>query len=288
MSQPVTTALDATDHVDLHMHTTYSDGHWSPVTLFDHLAAASFRVVAVTDHDRTDTVAEMVALGAARGIRVVHGVEMTTNWNGDIAHLLCYGWRLDGELAAVAAGTRADQLANAQAVHTELLRSGLAFPRQAEVLAAKDGVVTHPLDNVALILAHDLAPDRRAAVALCVAAGHRTISAPLAQAIAAAHADGGVAILAHPGRAEGDAFGSYDTARLATMRAEGIALDGIEVFYPTYTDEQRATYAAFTREVGWLMSSGSDSHGPRQRDPIPYPAQEIAPLLARLGLTVRS
>ncbi|MBA3825659.1 MAG: PHP domain-containing protein [Ktedonobacterales bacterium] len=287
MSQTMPTILDATERVDLHMHTTYSDGHWAPAALFDHLAAEHFRVVAVTDHDRTDSVAEMVALGAARGIRVIRGVEMTTNWQGDIAHLLCYGWQPDGALAEVARETLADQLANAQAVHAALVRQGLTFPRQAEVLADKGGAVNHPRDNIALLVAHGHAPDSRAAVEIVTAAGHRTASAPLARAVAAAHADGGVAIVAHPGRGESNAFASFAPERLAAIRAEGIPLDGIEVFYPTYTEAQRTMYAAFARDDGWLISSGSDSHGPRQRYPIPYPASGIAPLLARLGVVVR-
>jgi 3',5'-nucleoside bisphosphate phosphatase len=287
VSQPAFITLAPTDRVDLHMHTTYSDGHWAPDAIFDHLAAEHFRVVAVTDHDRTDTVAEMVALGVARGIHVIRGVEMTTNWHGDIAHLLCYGWQPGGKLAEVAHGTQASQLANAQAVHAELLRRGFTFPRQAEVLAEKGGEVNHPFDNVTLLLAHEHVADRRAAVALVTEAGHRTISAPLAQTVAAAQADGGVTIVAHPGRGETNIFANYAPERLAAMRAEGIALDGLEVNYPTYTDEQRAMYAAFARAEDWLVSSGSDSHGPRQRYPIPYPANGIAPLLARLGVTVR-
>ena len=287
MSQPEPGMLDAADRVDLHMHTTYSDGHWSPSALFDHLAAEGFRLVAVTDHDRTETMAEMQALGAARGIWVVTGVEMTTNWEGNIAHLLCYGWRAGGQLAEVARGAYEGQLANTRAVYAELVRRGHTFPRQGEVLADKGGAVTHPLDNVALVMAHGYAPDRRAAIALCAECGHRTISTPLAQAIAAAHADGGIAILAHPGRGESDAFASYDAARLDAMRAQALVLDGIEVYYPTYTTEQRQMYEAYARDAGWLMSSGSDSHGPRQRYPIPYPAQGIAPLLQRLGCMVR-
>jgi 3',5'-nucleoside bisphosphate phosphatase len=285
VNQPAT--LSAADRVDMHMHTIHSDGHWEPAALFDHLAAEGFRLVSVTDHDRTDTPAEMMELGAARGITVIRGVEMTTNWHGEVAHLLCYGWQPNGQLAQIAHRTQTEQAANMREVYAALLRRGFTFPRQAEMLADKGGEVTHPFDNVTLLVAHGYAATPREGVALVKEAGHLTISAPLDETVAAAHADGGLAILAHPGRGEGGMFASFDTERLAAVRSEGIALDGFEVYYPTYTDEQRETYAAFAREHGWLMSSGSDSHGPRQRYPIPYPASGIAPLLARLGWTVR-
>ena len=51
--------LHAGDHIDLHLHTTYSDGHWRPADLFTHLGEANFSVVAVTDHDAIDHLDEM-------------------------------------------------------------------------------------------------------------------------------------------------------------------------------------------------------------------------------------
>lgn len=279
--------MHAQDRVDLHMHTTYSDGHWAPAELFDHLAAQQFRVVAVTDHDRVDTFAEMQALGAKRGITVIPAVEVTTDWDGQMAHLLCYGFDASqGALARVTRQIHDGQLANAQAVHAELLRRGYAFPRQTEVLAGKGGTINHPLDNINLLREHGYAADFRAGVNLAVEAGHTTIAAPLAQAIAAAHADGGVALIAHPGRKE-KGFTLYDPPMLDHVRAAGLPLDGIEVYYPLYTAEQVAEYAAYVAQHGWLASSGSDSHGPRQRFPIPYTASQIEPLLERLGFSVQ-
>jgi predicted metal-dependent phosphoesterase TrpH len=278
--------LSADDAVDLHMHTIWSDGHWTPPALFDHLATAHFRLVAVTDHDRVDTAAELQALGAAHSIAVIPGVEVTTAWRDGFTHLLCYGFDpARGALAALTQATRDGQLANARAVHAALRQQGYAFPRQREILADKGGAIMHSWDNVTLLREHGYAADFRAAVQMAEAAGHRTIAAPLADAVAAAHADGGIAIIAHPGRRDAGTTW-YDPPMLDELRQDGVPVDGIEGFYPVHSAEMMRAYAAYAAQHGWLLSSGSDSHGPRQRMPIAYPAGQIAPLLARLGVTV--
>src|SRR6185312_13202443 len=116
-------------------------------------------------------------------------------------------------------------------------------------------------------------------------AGYRSISAPLAEVFAAAHADGALAILAHPGRGGGEIY-RYDIPLLTEMLAD-IALDGIEARYSTYTEEQVATYSAFAHEHELLVSAGSDSHGPEQRLPVAYPAATCRDLLARFGVVVQ-
>ncbi|HEU5348909.1 MAG TPA: PHP domain-containing protein, partial [Ktedonobacterales bacterium] len=78
----------------------------------------------------------------------------------------------------------------------------------------------------------------------------------------------------------------YDPPLLADVLAD-VPLDGIEVRYPTYSEEQTAAYMAFARERSLLMSAGSDSHGPAQRLPVPFPAAVCATLLSRCGVTVR-
>lgn len=280
------TTVQARDRIDLHLHTTYSDGHWAPGDLFDHLAAEHFRVVAVTDHDRTDRLTEMRDLGAARGITVIPGVEVTTDWQGRMAHVLCYGFASEaGHLARLTQGIRAEQTANARMVHAALIRHGMSFPRQAEVLVAHGGAIEHPGDNITLLREHGYAASYQEGVATVTALGHRSASAPLDAAIAAAHADGGVALIAHPGRQE-QGFTLFTPELLDDERAVGLDLDGIEVYYPLHTPEQVRGYAAYVAEHDWLASCGSDSHGPQQRYPIPYAAAQAKRLLARCGVMV--
>lgn len=281
------TTLRADEHIDLHLHTTYSDGHWRASDLFDHLGEAKFSVVAVTDHDIVDHLDEMRALGAARGVHVISGVEVTTNWRGMIAHLLCYADRFSGDgLARLMDATRLGMYENTRAVLRELERRGYRFPRREEVLADQGGEVLRPIDNARLLLEHGDAADLAQALEMIRQAGYRIISAPLAAAVEAAHAAGALTILAHPGRGGGE-IQQYDPPQVEMMLAE-IPLDGIEAYYATHSPEQVEAYAALAVRHGVLTSSGSDSHGPRQRYPIPYPAAYAARLLAHCGVAVAS
>jgi predicted metal-dependent phosphoesterase TrpH len=273
----------SSDPVDLHLHTTYSDGHWRPEALFDHLAQHGFRAVAITDHDTVRHVDDLRVLGAARGIRVLAGVELTTSWHDVPAHLLCYADRFVGSaLEDLAAGTEQAQRANTHAVYAELVRRGYTFTRQADVLADQGGEPLRPVDNARLLQAHGCAEDLEQALALIADAGYRQMSAPLDRAVSVAHAAGAVTLLAHPGRGGGEIH-QFAIAELDSLLAE-VPLDGIEVYYPTHSPEQVASYAALVERQGLLGGAGSDSHGPQQRLPVPYPARLASALLARCGV----
>jgi len=115
--------------------------------------------------------------------------------------------------------------------------------------------------------------------------GGFTADEPLERIVDAAHQAGGVAIIAHPGRA--DAVGILTEEDLDRILAEGIAVDGIEAHYRSYTDADTAMYRRMAEERGLLVSCGSDSHAPRHPvDPRPWRAAWCADLLARLGIAV--
>jgi 3',5'-nucleoside bisphosphate phosphatase len=271
--------LDANDHIDLQVHTIYSDGQWHPTALFEHLARERFRLVSITDHDSMEHLDELRALGNEHRVYVLPGVEMTTNWRGKSAHLLCYAAAFRGDaLGQIARATVASQLANTQAVYEELIGRGYRFAPQMSP-------PTRPIDNARLLQSHGYIESLDEALRMIADAGYRSISAPLAEAVAAAHADGALAILAHPGRGGGEIH-RYDIPLLSELLAD-VPLDGIEARYPTYSEDQVAAYSAFADEHGLLMSAGSDSHGPEQRLPIPYPALVCSSLLARCGITVQ-
>ena len=70
--------------IDLHLHTTYSDGRWTVELLFDHLLCEQFSLAAITDHDRPDTVAAIQGRAFEKGLPVLVGVEMTATWMGEM------------------------------------------------------------------------------------------------------------------------------------------------------------------------------------------------------------
>ena len=272
--------------VDLHLHTRYSDGTWRPVDLFETLAQRGFRLVSVVDHDQFDHLPEVMALGAEHDIAVIPGTEVTTAWRGQAPHLLCYAPLPSGftgdALRALIDDTAARMRANTRMIYDAMLARGYSFPRQAEVLADRDGKLVRARDVGDLLVAHGYASGPAEALQMVAEAGYQQMLAPLEQAVAAAHASGALCLLAHPGRGEGEIH-RFEPAEIEALLAE-IPLDGIEIHYPTHTAEQVAAYAALAERRNLLVSAGSDSHGPRQRLPIAYPAQRIAALLERLGV----
>lgn len=281
--------LTADAAVDLHMHTLYSDGKWRPRDLFDTLARDGFQLVSVVDHDQMTHLPEVMALGAERGIGVIAGTEVTTEWRGRPAHMLCFapapGGFTGDALLGVIDDTAAKMRANTRAVYDTLLARGYTFPRQAELLADQRGEVIRARDVADLLVGHGHVAGLREALQMVTEAGYRQMRAPMDEAVAAAHASGALCLIAHPGRGEGEIH-RYDPEDIEALLRE-IPLDGVEVYYPTHTAEQVAGYEALAQRHGLLMSAGSDSHGRHQRLPIAYPAHRIRPLLERLGVASR-
>jgi predicted metal-dependent phosphoesterase TrpH len=273
------------DAVDFQMHTVYSDGHWQPAELFDYLAAHAFRAVAVTDHDTLEHSDELMALGAEREIIVLRACEVSTNWRDGRTDLLCFAGELTSDtLARFVRGIERSQYENTLAVYEYLLRRRYRFPQMADELAFQGGKLRRPSDNARLLMRHGYADTPSAAMEMIHDAGYISITVPLAEAVDAAHASGAVALIAHPGR-DNDGIQLHSPAVLAEILTE-IPIDGAEVLYPLHTPQQVEEFSAFIAERGLLRSAGSDSHGPRGRLPIPYPASTCAALLARCGIEV--
>src|SRR2546429_9788941 len=88
-SPPWTLAHNAA--IDLQLHTTFSDGTWTPEQLIDYLVREQFGLVAITDHDRVDTAAMLQLLAAEKQLPLLAAVEMSTSWSGELTDVLCYG-----------------------------------------------------------------------------------------------------------------------------------------------------------------------------------------------------
>ena len=283
LTSQLTLAPDAS--IDLHMHTNYSDGRWPAQQLIEYLVDGGYELVSVTDHDRVDMVASIQDLATEKNLPVLSGVEMSTEWNGNMGHVLCYGFDAeDNYLSAVTEEVVRKQLENTQEVHDELLRRGYAFPREEQVLAENGGKLRRPSDNGRLLREHGYASDWQTALKMIREAGFHTIMANMAETVDAAHRSGAVCLIAHPGRRE-HGFTFYDPALLDRVRAD-LPLDGIEVYHPYHSPEIIETYLEYVRKHNLLLSTGSDSHCIPGRMPIKYRAEVSRQLLERLGIQV--
>ncbi len=277
--------LEPSSSIDLHMHTNYSDGRWPAQQLIDYLVAEHFDLVAVTDHDRVDKVAEIQALAAEKHLPVLAAVEMSTQWNGRMAHLLCYGFNpTQNALQAITTKVVQLQLENTYAVNDELKRQGYAFPRQEEVLTENNGKLRLPSDNIRLLLDHGYATNNRAGLQIIEKAGFLSAQADMAETVDAAHRSGAFCLIAHPGRRE-SGFTFYDTELLDQLRAT-VPIDGIEIYHPYHAPDVIELYLAYVRKHDLLLSTGSDSHSIPGRMPRKHRAEISKKLLERLGITV--
>jgi hypothetical protein len=287
---PVATPLGPAAPVDLHLHTLASDGFWTPAALIDHLAERGFRVAAVCDHDTQRSVAEAMRLGAERGIVVVPGVEMTTNWSDRQWHLLVYGVAPDRADPAAAPFKALLTEIDARLQHTavdawkRIEVSGRTLPSLGEVMAGRPLWPFHVLSSA--IKEGHVKNLTEAANLVVELGGTFTADLPLAQVVTAAHEAGGLCVVAHPGRS--DSVGIVTEADLDRMLAE-IPIDGLEAHYRSYTDDQTALYRRLAEDRNLLIACGSDSHAPKQPvDPRPWRAIWCADLLRRLGIDVAS
>jgi predicted metal-dependent phosphoesterase TrpH len=271
--------------IDLHMHTTYSDGRWPAQQLIDYLASEHFDLVAVTDHDRIDKICEIQALAAEKHLPVLTGVEMSTTWNGKMGDVLCYGFDpKQNELIAIVEKFTQIRRENMYEIYENLLRKGYTFPNQQEALAKNNGKLVHPLDNGILLREHGYAADWSTAMRMIREAGYHSIRIDMAETVEAVHRSGGVCLIAHPGRRE-SGFTFYDPQLLDQLRAD-VPIDGIEIYHPSHSPQSIEMYQEYIRKCNLLGSAGSDSHCIPSRMPIKYRAEISRKLLEQVGIKV--
>jgi 3',5'-nucleoside bisphosphate phosphatase len=285
--KPLTSHLilpaDAT--IDLQMHTTSSDGIWTPEQLIDYLVSERFGLAAITDHDRVDTATSLQQLAARKQLPVLTAVEMSTSWNGELTDVLCYGFDPEhNELHDLAQDIARRQQENTSKVYENLRKMGYLFLHQHELAALLEKPsAQQPHALAALLKKQGYGTGEPAAGNLLMDAGFFWATNDIAAVVDAAHQSGAVCLIAHPGR--GDGFTRYDTHLLDKLRRQ-VPIDGFEAYYPAHTPEQIVMYREYAKIHRLLISSGSDSHGPEKK-PIKYPAELSRNLLERLGIQIK-
>jgi predicted metal-dependent phosphoesterase TrpH len=270
--------------IDLQLHTTYSDGTWTPEQLIDYLVHEQFGLVAITDHDRVDTAPELQHLAAEKQLPLLAAVEMSTSWNGELTDVLCYGFDPEkNELQELAQDIAHRQRENTRQVCENLRKVGISFPdvHELDALLAKPSA-QQPHALVALLKQLGYGTGEPSAGTLITEAGFLWATNELATVVNAVHDSGAVCLIAHPGRGEG--YTCYDGQLLDELRRQ-VPIDGLEVYYPAHTPEQMVMYREYAKTHNLLTSSGSDSHGP-EKNPIKYRAELSQSLLERLGMQI--
>jgi len=270
--------------IDLQMHTTYSDGVWSPDQLIDYLVSERFGLVAITDHDRVDTAVVLQQLAVKKQLPLLTAVEMSTSWRGEPTDVLCYGFDPEqNELQDLTQDITHRQRENTKKVCENLRKIGVSFSQdELDDLLAKPSA-KQPHELVAFLEKRGYGTGESDAWTLIEDAGFLWATNDIAAVVDATHRSGGVCLIAHPGRGEG--YTCYDSELLDELRKQ-VPIDGFEVYYPAHTSEQIVMYLDYAEKHHLLTSSGSDSHGPKKK-PIKYQAHLSRRFLERVGIRVK-
>lgn len=243
--------------IDLHSHTTASDGRLSPTDLVKRARAAGVTHLAVTDHDTVAGLPEALSAAAALGgIEIVPGIEVSTSIDDIDIHVLGHFIRYDDPaLRAFAAEQELERRARMERMVNNLRAINLRIDmRDVEAVAGSDNLCRPHLARA--LVAKGICRDMQDAFAKYIGddrpgfSAHRRPSA--ADAIRLIHAAGGVASVAHP---ENDGI---ERAQLIALRAAG--LDGVEVCNGDQPASAQQKYRDFARELGLIPTAGSDFH----------------------------
>ncbi|WP_327177838.1 PHP domain-containing protein [Streptomyces sp. NBC_01335] len=250
--------------IDLHTHSTASDGTDTPAQLVANAAAAGLDVVALTDHDTVRGHAEALA-ALPEGLTLVTGAELSCRLDGVSLHMLAY--LFDPEEPAFARErelVRDDRVPRAQAMVGKLQALGVPVTWDQVARIAGDGSVGRPHVAAALVELGVVPTVSDAFTPEWLADGGRAHAGkheldPF-EAVRLVKAAGGVTVFAHPAAVKRGAV--VPESAIARLAAAG--LDGIEVDHMDHDAATRARLRGLAAEVGLLTTGSSDYHGSRK------------------------
>jgi predicted metal-dependent phosphoesterase TrpH len=247
--------------IDLHSHSTASDGTDPPAEVMCRARAAGLDVIALTDHDT------LAGHGEARaalppGLSLVPGLELSGRLDGRSVHLL--GYHADPAhpgLAAELLAITTDRLRRGRDMVARLRELGVGISWEQVAALAGDGVVGRPHIARAMVAAGAIAVPAEAFTPEWIGAGGRAYVGRYApdpeRAVRLIRAAGGVSVLAHPAApTRGWTIPDEAVARLAQA-----GLGGLEVSHPDHDHAQRLRLASLAATLGLAASGGSDDHG---------------------------
>jgi 3',5'-nucleoside bisphosphate phosphatase len=253
--------------VDLHVHSTASDGTEQPADLVASAVRARLGAIALTDHDTLEGLDAARTAADVLGIRLIPGVELSCEWDGGAMHLVVLflepgSGPLQDRLSVL---REARDVRNARIVE-RLVGMGIEITLDEVLAEAGGGSVGRP-HLAAVLVRKEVVPDIPTAFDRYLAAGRpayvgRKRLTPV-EAISLARASGGVPVLAHP-LTLGIAFDGE--LRATFQHLAGMGLVGVEVEYSTYLPDERLRLRRLATAAGLLPSGGTDYHGAYKPD----------------------
>jgi predicted metal-dependent phosphoesterase TrpH len=249
------------NRLDLHLHTTHSDGSFTPTEVLELAHKAGVTALAITDHDITTGIPEATATGQQLGIEVIPGIEISSIVGDSELHILGYflDWR-DAQLNERLTTLRESRHRRNPQIIERLQALGIEITYdEVRALAGTDSVGRPHIARV--LMEKKVVASAKEAFDQFLANGKpayvpRDLPSP-AEAIQWIKAAKGLAVLAHPTWVKTTEGTLTDLVQ--QLKADG--LDGVEVHYSTHTARQTREYLSLAKQLGLLVTGGSDFHG---------------------------
>lgn len=243
---------------DLHLHTTASDGTDTPSALVSLAAEKGFELLAITDHDTMSGVREAQEAGKRLGVRIISGVEISAGGDTEV-HVLGYAVQKPEMLVQMLEKMRNQRSQRMRQMVMKLNDLGIPIHLGRVTGLAKESVGR---SHLARVLVEDgIVRDVREAFNRYLAPGRPAYvereKLTVSQAVRLIASAGGLPVIAHPGQNHGDAFWMKD--RFAELKEAG--LKGIEAYHMAHSQQQAIAFARTAKDLGLLVTGGSDYHG---------------------------
>lgn len=239
---------------DLHIHTTASDGEYSPTDIVKKAKEAGIETIAITDHDTLAGIKEAEIAGSKLGVHIIPAIELSTKYKGKSVDILGYNIKTEAELTKTLRQMRQEREGRANRIIEKFNEIGFAITLDDIKQYSQGGVIARPhiakaivkkgyVSDYQTVFDDYLADGKPCAI-------EKMILSPQ-EGIALIQKAGGKAVLAHPVYIGDDEL----VRELITL-----GFDGIEVWHRSHLKEHREVYKAMAKEYDLLMTGGSDFH----------------------------
>ncbi len=245
---------------DLHVHTFYSDGFYSPEEIINKAQEQDIKVLSITDHDTTDAIDYAIKTGREKNIEVIPGVELSSDIGDKEVHIL--GYFIDkenSELKRYLKFFRDERLRRAERIVKNLNKLGFDLSIYDVVSSAENSVIGRPhiaqaMFNKGFVSNYYEAFNKY--IGDGCPANERKVHISPASAFKIINDAGGISFIAHPD--------NLSAVLLRDLIDAGV--DGIEAIHPTHSDIKVKYYKEITNAYFLLYSGGSDFHGGKRND----------------------
>lgn len=252
-------------NIDLHCHSTVSDGMLAPRALVQRAHANGVNVLALTDHDEVGGLAQAQQTAQELGMRFINGVEISVTWAGKTVHIV--GLNFDPQNSGLRDGlhaTRAGRAGRAKRIGERLASLGFPGAYEGALPFAGNPELISRTHFARFLVEAGYCPDMQTVFTKYLGddgSGYEPMQwASLSEAVSWIRQAGGRAVIAHPGRYR------YTPMQFGAFFDEFLQLggEGIEVVTGSHSSEDAKHYARVAQQYGFLASRGSDFHSPTE------------------------